>query len=207
MAKCPWVVRPRHDVPTFKGRRDIAFLGGFRHNPNLEAVRFFVSEVMPSLRECLKDFKFRVYGSAIPTELYELEAGDVVIEGYVETVDEVFNQCRVFVAPLLSGAGIKGKVLEALACGVPSVLSPLAAEGTGIRDGYEAFIAAKPNEWVSKIKRLYTEPKLWGRMSVASLDLVGEQHSFDRGRTMLADGLMNSSIVCLSGMYSRSQPS
>src|SRR5260221_14224791 len=102
-------------------------------------MRFFVRDVMPLLRTALPDVGLRIYGSCPPPELYDLEADDIRIEGHVANLGEVFDTCRVFVAPLLAGAGIKGKVLDALSYGVPCVVSPIAAEGTGIRDGSEAI--------------------------------------------------------------------
>lgn len=205
VAKCPWVVEPKSRVPPFSDRRDIAFLGGFRHPPNLEAVTFFVRDVMPLLRTALPGVRFRVYGSAAPTALYDLAADDVVIEGFVENLADLFDTCRIFVAPLLSGAGIKGKVLDALAYGVPSVLSPVAAEATGIRDGLEAVIAREPDDWVAAITRLYEDPEVWTAMSGAALAFVRDFYSFEAGRKAMQAALSELDLVPLEGMYARGQ--
>lgn len=181
MFLCPWVVEYKGHVKGFVERSDIAFLGGYRHKPNVEAVQFFVKSVMPQLRERIPGIKFRIYGSSVPPEVESLACDDVVIEGFVETLDEVFESCRVFVAPLLSGAGIKGKVLDAMSYAVPSVLSPIAAEGTGVADGSTAFIASEPNAWVDAIEQLYTRQDCWENCASQIEGLVRRNYSFAGG--------------------------
>ncbi|OYV66644.1 MAG: glycosyl transferase family 2, partial [Deltaproteobacteria bacterium 21-66-5] len=142
--RCPWVVEPAPNVAPFEGRSGVAFLGNFRHPPNEEGMVYFLKEIMPGLRERLPGVKLHIFGSNMTDRLREMATEDVVIEGFVERVEEVYDRCRVFVAPLLSGAGIKGKVIGALAAGTPSVVSPLAAEGVGVSAGVEAIVAESP---------------------------------------------------------------
>ena len=87
--------------------------------------------------------------------------------------------------PLLSGAGIKGKVLGALAHGIPCVLSPAAAEGVGLRHGFDCMIVEKPEEWAGAIRRLYDDEAFWTTLSDNGRQLIAEQYSFDRGRVLM----------------------
>jgi glycosyltransferase involved in cell wall biosynthesis len=185
----PWVIDPRPLKAPFGKRRDIAFLGGFSHTPNIAAVRFFADEVMPLLRVALPGIRFLVYGSAVPPEVEALASDDVIIKGYVKDVSEVFDSCRVFVAPLLSGAGMKGKVLDCIAAGIPSVLSPIAAEGIGLRDGFDTIIAVKPEEWVQGIMKLYNGEAAWNTMSKHLLELAANRFSFETGVANLREAL------------------
>lgn len=185
----PWVIDPRPLKAPFGKRRDIAFLGGFSHTPNIAAVRFFADEVMPLLRVALPGIRFLVYGSAVPPEVETLASDDVIIKGYVKDVSEVFDSCRVFVAPLLSGAGMKGKVLDCIAAGIPSVLSPIAAEGIGLRDGFDTIIAVKPEEWVQGIMKLYNGEAAWNTMSKHLLELAANRFSFETGVANLREAL------------------
>jgi O-antigen biosynthesis protein len=194
----PWVVEVKEDVPPFEARRDIAFLGAFRHPPNLPAVKFFIMEVMPLLRQQIPGVRFRVYGSDAPEELMALESEDVLIEGYVKDVADVYETCRVFVAPLLAGAGLKGKVIESLAHGTPSVLSPIAAEGTGLRHGLETFVAETPEQWAAMITALYQDPELWQEMSTKARAYARATYSFERGRELMAKAM---EAAGLSGVY------
>jgi len=186
LAKCPWVVEPVAKIRDFAKREGIAFLGGFAHPPNAEAVEFFVSDVMPELRKAMPGVKFHVYGAQIPPKIADLACEDVVIEGQVDKVATVYDNHRVFVAPLVSGAGIKGKVIGAMAHGIPSVLSQVAAEGTGMRSGHDCLIAESPRDWVKDIAALYRDEALWRKISSGGYELVKEEFSFERGRKLMA---------------------
>ncbi|MCX7720001.1 MAG: glycosyltransferase [Dictyoglomus thermophilum] len=182
VAKWPWVVYPKNIKKPFEERRDITFLGNYRHFPNISAVKFFIEKVMPKLRKELPEVRFLIYGSHLPEEFKDFESEDIILKGYVKDLREVFENCRVFVTPLVSGAGIKGKVLEALSYGVLSVLSPVAAEGTGIRNALEAFIVEKPEEYVEAIKKLYNNKELWEEMSEKAVKFIQSNYSFEKAR-------------------------
>jgi O-antigen biosynthesis protein len=189
VARCPWVVELPDQVPPFEGRRDIAFLGAFLHYPNVDAVAYFIREVMPLMRKRLPGVALRIYGSNIPEDLLALAAEDIFIGGWVRQVSEVYDSCRVFVAPLLTGAGIKGKVLGALAHGVPCVLSTVAAEGTGVRDGLEALVASSPLQWVECIARLYQDREMWMTQSRTARAYAEREFGFARGQTLMQEAL------------------
>jgi len=191
---CPWVVDVVDNTPDFTKRSDIAFLGGFGHPPNQVAVLFFINQVMPILRHQIPDAKFRIYGSNISEELKKLQAIDVIIEGYIENVADVYDSCRVFVAPLLTGAGIKGKVIDALAHGTPSVLTPIAAEGTPLRHELEVLIAETAQEWADAVTRLYTDQLLWEKVSLAARDFAREHYSFENGRKLMRKALETADV-------------
>ncbi|MCL7945143.1 glycosyltransferase [Marinobacter sp. ATCH36] len=178
---CPWVLDGRGHKTPFEKRAGIGFLGGFKHLPNIEAVEFFVETVMPLLRKQLPGAKFHVYGSGMPENFKKFEADDVILEGFVENLDEVFETHRVIVAPLLSGAGIKGKVLEGMSSGVPQVLSPVAAEATGLTHGVSAMIVEEPQAWVDAIKELYENEERWQQISENALALARNNFSLSNG--------------------------
>lgn len=178
---CPWVLEDVQSNVPLQDRRGLAFLGGFGHPPNREAMSWFIDRVMPLLRAVRPDIELHVWGSRLPADVEWQERDGVIVEGYAETLGAVFDSCRVFVAPLLSGAGIKGKVLDSMACGVPAVLSPVAAEGTGLTDGVSTVIARTPEEWVSEIIALVDDDGHWQALSDASRDVVGKRYSFARG--------------------------
>jgi len=185
----PWVIDTAPLNAPFAGRRDIAFFGGFRHYPNVNAVKHFVRDVMPLLRARLPGVRFLIYGSNVPPDIEALAAPDIVVKGYVADVAEIFDTCRVFVAPLLTGAGMKGKVLDCLAAGIPSVLSPIAAEGIAIRDGIDAIVARTPEDWVAGIAALYQDEAAWTAMSKAAHDLARRNYSFAAAVTALSEAL------------------
>ncbi len=123
-----------------------------------------------------------IYRSGVDDSIRALETVGILPEGLVDDIAITYNCYRVFVAPLFSGAGIKGKVIGALAYGIPTVLSPVAAEGIGLRHGYDCFIAEMPDDWARAIKRLLQGDALWRAISKAARTYATEQFSFSEGR-------------------------
>jgi hypothetical protein len=182
---CPWVLQPKPAAKPFAQREGIAFLGGYKHTPNREAVAYFFTEIFTPLIAAQPDIKIYLYGSNMPPEFKQYQHPNVKLIGYVENLDEVFLQHRLFIAPLLSGAGIKGKVLESAAYALPSVLSPIAAEGTGLQHNLSTFIAETPAQWVEAIVNLYDNQAQWEQLSQNAASLAREEYSFEKGQHKL----------------------
>jgi glycosyltransferase involved in cell wall biosynthesis len=125
----PMIHAVRADVPPFGPRRNILFIGGFRHPPNEDAVIYFVEEVLPLVRSELPGVQFLIVGSHVPPSILKLASADVIVLGYVQDVEPIFDSCRVSVAPIRYGAGVKGKVTHSLAWGLPAVATPVAEKG------------------------------------------------------------------------------
>ena len=183
VATCPWVLNIPDEVPPLPARHGISFLGSFNHHPNVEGVDWFVREAMPGIAEGAPGLKLSVYGSNMKDEVRALASDNVLVTGYIKDVATAYDMHRIFVAPLLSGAGIKGKVLAALAHGLPSVLSPVAAEGIGLRHEHDCLIARSPADWVEAVLRLERDDALWARLSANGRAFVTEHFS---PRTALA---------------------
>jgi glycosyltransferase involved in cell wall biosynthesis len=179
---CPWVLEDKMLGCSFEDREGIAFLGGYQHKPNIEAVTFFVEQVAPLLLVKAPEIIFSIYGSHLPDFFHDFGLKNIKIIGFVEHLDDLYQQHRVFVAPLLSGAGIKGKVLEALAYGLPTVLSSIAAEGIGLSHNLTTLQAETPEQWCDEIIRLYNDKKLWLRISQNQKVLAQDQYSFSAGK-------------------------
>ena len=185
IVKCPWVVdRPKH-VPGLAKRRGLSFLGSFRHHPNTEGIKWFAKDVMPLLDQQGAAPKLTIYGSGMSDDIRALATDLIIPHGFIENASDAFHSHRIFVAPLLSGAGIKGKVISALAHGIPTVLTPVAAEGIGLRSELDCIIAQTPEEWRKAIAALSADDALWQRLSTNGREYVADAFSFDRGRTQM----------------------
>jgi len=147
----------------FAGRDHLLFVGNFRHRPNSDGVRFFIGEILPAVRESLPRVELLLVGDNAPPEFASFEG--VRLLGYVPDVDPLFARARVFVAPVRFGAGIKGKIGEALAYAVPVVTTTVGAEGMFLRDGEEVLIADAPHDFAAAVVRLYSDAGLWQRLS------------------------------------------
>jgi GT2 family glycosyltransferase len=149
----------------FFNRRDIVFVGGYRHPPNCDAVKYFLKEIMPILRERLPGIRFYVVGSNPTKEIKSLASEDVIITDFVEELTPLLNKMRISVAPLRYGAGIKGKIGTAMAVGLPVVATSLAAEGMSLSDGENILIADGAEAFADAITKVYLDEALWEHIS------------------------------------------
>ncbi|HVT31933.1 MAG TPA: glycosyltransferase [Rhodanobacteraceae bacterium] len=166
----------------FGGRRDLVFVGGFQHPPNADAVTWFVREVFPLVRAKLPDVGFHVIGSKVPASITALADEHVVVHGYVEDIAPYMDGCRVSVAPLRYGAGVKGKVNMAMSYGLPVVATPVAVEGMHVVDGEDVLVAANPSAFAEAVVRACSDETLWNRLSANGLANVQRHFSFDAAR-------------------------
>lgn len=186
----PWVITRRADaLADFAARTGIMFLGGFAHPPNADGITWFVTSVMPLLRGLLPGVTLHVYGHAIPEAVAALAAGDVRIEGHAPDLAPVFARHRVAIAPLRFGAGFKGKLAESLAHGVPTVATPMAAEGSGLEDGEHLIIAETEAAFAAAIAQVYQTRAVWERLVAQGQRHVDAAFSPAQGRARLAEAL------------------
>jgi GT2 family glycosyltransferase/glycosyltransferase involved in cell wall biosynthesis len=193
-------IHPRRErgLP-FEEREHILFVGNFRHRPNADAVHFYAREVLPRVRESLPNVELLLVGDNAPKEFAEYEGAGVRVLGYVPDIEPVFERARVSVAPLRFGAGINGKIGEALAHGLPVVTTNIGAAGIGLRDGEEALIADSPEELAAVTVRLYTDAALWRRLSDKGYEHV-ERHFSPR----VVRKVVNDSVRGLLGHFEES---
>lgn len=165
-------VPERLDVPGFAERRDMVFVGTYQHPPNEDAVVYFVSEIWPLISARLPGARFLIAGSSLTPTVQALAGNGVEVLGFVDELDTLLARCRLTVAPVRFGAGLKGKLISAFLAGVPSVATPIAAEGFGLTDGTELLIADTPEAFAKAVIRLYEDRTLWEHISQAGFDFM-----------------------------------
>jgi glycosyltransferase involved in cell wall biosynthesis len=151
-----------HDrASSFETRSDLLFVGNMAHTPNADAIHYFVREIYPRIREALPDVKVKIIGDDPAGDLSGYDSPEVSVLGYVPVIESFLKQCRVFVAPLRFGAGIKGKIGEAMSYGLPVVTTSIGAEGFGLTHGVDVMIADEPSAFADAVVHLYTSKELW----------------------------------------------
>lgn len=170
------------DAPGFTARSGLLFVGGFHHPPNTDAVLWFVREVMPLLRAHLPGVPLHVVGADPPAPIRALAAADVRIHGHVPDLAPLLRQARVSIAPLRFGAGVKGKVNQAMAHGLPVVATAIAAEGMHLHDGIDVLLADDAAAFADAVIHLYTDPARWQRLADGGRDNVRLHFSADAAR-------------------------
>ncbi|WP_323990747.1 glycosyltransferase [Nguyenibacter sp. L1] len=181
---------PESDPPDVTGRKNLFFIGGFWHKPNGDGVHWFVREVWPLIRETLPDVRFTIAGSNMDNDILALgQVPGIDVAGYVPDVQPYLDSHRIFVAPLRYGAGMKGKVGQSLAGGLPVVATTVGAEGMGLEDGVNILIADDPAAFADAVIRLYRDDVQWTRLSAAGRDHILNTLSRDVVRKILQDAL------------------
>jgi FkbM family methyltransferase len=190
-APCNVEVVPNiHDVlpedPPLHRRRHMCFLGAFRIGHNLDAVIWFVKQVYPRIVEKAPAVEFHILGHGNESFRETFEAyPNVKVIGYVENAEQAVAQYRLFICPMIYGAGMKGKLGTAAAAGTPFVTTTIGAEGFDFIDGQHCFIAADPAEFADECLRLLQDDAIWARFHTNSRDLLSRRFSVEAvGRTI-----------------------
>ena len=169
--------------PDGREPRTLLFLGSFRHLPNQEALNWFAGQVFPKVRAAEPGVRLIVIGSDPPPRHSLPDDGAIELTGFVEDVREPLARYAIFVCPILSGSGVRVKLLEAFAAGIPVVSTRLGAEGLTQKDGDICALADDPGEFAQKILELLANPQRAQEMACRARAEVTE-HRDMRGMTV-----------------------
>ena len=176
---------PAPGARPFSARSGLVFIGGFRFAPNVDAMVWFASEILPLLRANGTGIRTTVIGSDVPEELRRFAADDFKIAGYVPDIAPLYDKARIAIAPLRFGAGVKGKVNTAMQYGVPVVATPCAVEGMHLVAGEDMLTAGTPQAFADAIARLHSDEALWAKLRQGGLNNIERWFSRARARQVL----------------------
>ena len=179
----------------FDARRDLLFIGGFDHPPNTDAVRWFLAAIWPRLRARLPGVQLHLIGSTDAARQAEFGVDGVLGHGRVPDLEPWLDACRVSLAPLRFGAGVKGKINSAMASGLPVVATAVAAEAMHLVDGCDVLLADTPAAFAQAVERAYTDAALWQRLSDGALANVAAHFSPELAREALRRALAGASAA------------
>lgn len=174
----------------FTKRKDILFVGGFNHKPNIDAVLWFADSVFPVLLEQYPEMIWYIVGSNPPAEIRRLANANIVVEGFVsdQKLEKRYRQCRIVVVPLRYGAGLKGKIVEAAYFQIPVVTTDIGGEGFDATVG--SFVVENDaGKMAELIGRLYMDYELLKQMSDMGSALIQKYFMFDRAKAILAEDM------------------
>ena len=172
-------------IPAFTDRSDLLFIGAFPFHPNPDAMEYYYNEIRPLLAGNLPGVKTTVVGSSPPQWLLDRNGPDFQVTGFVPDLRPYLEKCRLTIAPLRFGAGVKGKVILSMSYGVPVVASSIAAEGILAVEGQDIMVADNPHNFSEKIATLYQDETLWQTISENGRDIVREHFSKENARNAL----------------------
>ena len=163
-----------------RSSRNILSIGTMYWPPNVDAMLYFHREILPIIRERFPDCTLTIAGQGPAKAVTSLAADSAVkVTGYVEDVREIARNCGVFVVPLRSGSGVRVKILNALAMGLPVVSTSIGAEGLDVKDRQHLLIADSPQEFAEAVSKLFQDSELACRLGRNGRRLACEKYSWD----------------------------
>jgi O-antigen biosynthesis protein len=146
--------------PGWASRNGVVFVGNYAHAPNTDAVQWLRDAIMPLVWERLPELTLTLAGADPTRAVRALAGGKVRVTGYARDIAAILAESRVFVAPLRFGAGVKGKIVHALAHGIPVVTTPVGAEGI-FRNDEGGAVAGTAEDLAALIVRVHEDRTLW----------------------------------------------
>ena len=173
----------------FDNRRGLLFVGALKdeHSPNVDSLLWFACNVLPLIEREMPGVDLNVAGQTAAPSLLSIDRPNIHMKGRLETLEGLYRDCRVFIAPTRFAAGIPHKVHEAAAHGIPAVVTPLLARQLGWRHDQEVLVGEEPEEFAEQCLRLYREADLWERLSQAAREAVARDCSEERFRETLRE--------------------
>ncbi len=162
-----------HKLPAFEEREHFLSIGNFLHKPNWDAVRYLKENIWPLIREQLPNAEIHIYGayaSSKVKQLHKVKDG-FLIKGRAQDAKFVLKKARVLLAPVRFGAGLKGKLAEAMQCGIPSVTTLIGAEGMHIKKEWSGTIKDNAEDFAESAVSLYQNRQKWKRAQQTGFEL------------------------------------
>lgn len=167
------------EFPSFEERKNFIFIGNFLHEPNWNAVQYLKETIWPLLRKELPDAELHIYGAYPSQKVTQLHQPKekFFIKGRANDANEVVRKARIVLASLRFGAGIKGKLIEAMQCGTPSITTTIGAESMQGEFSWNGFVTDDVSEFVNKAKQLYQNENLWKTAQQNGISIINKRYS------------------------------
>ncbi|MBD9478484.1 glycosyltransferase family 4 protein [Pseudoxanthomonas sp. PXM02] len=178
------VISNVHLLPAATHRRPpgarLVFVGGAQHPPNLDGVRWLLADILPLILHRRPDCELHLVGRGLDAAAHGLTVPpSVVFHGQLDDVSALFETCRVGLAPLRFGAGVKGKVNHYMAFGVPTVATPSAVDGMHLQHGRDVLVAGDASGFADAVQRLLDDETLWALLSQHGRENVRRHFSIE----------------------------
>lgn len=164
----------------FENRKDFICIGNGKHTPNIDAFRWLKTEIWPLIRKQLPNVNLTIYGAYLPgsiLQLHQPKEGFLVM-GRAENAKAVVGQARVCLVPLRFGAGIKGKLVDAMLCGTPNVTTEIGIEGMHSNLPWSGKVGIDAKTLANHAVALYKNKEEWKKCQANGVTIIN--HLFDR---------------------------
>ena len=194
----PFLAKPitqkiQNDYPSFESRKDFICIGNGKHAPNVDAFLWLKNEIWPLISRQLPTAKLHIYGSYLPQQILEMHKPNegFFVDGFTENLEKTFSNARINLAPLRYGAGLKGKLLDAMIYGTPSITTAIGMEGYSGALSFNGLIGNTAEEIAEKAVALYTDEALFIHAQKNGYDLINKGFNAKKWSTNLLDAIYN----------------
>ncbi|SNR36018.1 Glycosyltransferase involved in cell wall bisynthesis [Lutibacter flavus] len=165
--------------PNFKNRQHFISIGNFKHEPNWNAVLYLKNHIWPKIHKDLPNSQLHIYGAYCTDKVLQLHNVNdgFLIKGWTDNLEKVFTNSKICLAPIQFGAGLKGKLINAMEFGTPSVTTSIGAESMSGNLKWNGFICDDPNEFALKAVELYKNEKIWENSQVKGIEIINKCYS------------------------------
>lgn len=176
-----------HKCKSFEERKNIVFIGNFYHEPNWNAVLYLKEKIWPLLSKLNSLVELHVYGAYSSQKVMNLNNPKerFYCLGRAESSEEVISNARILLAPLRFGAGLKGKLIEAMVCGTPSVTTSIGAEGMNGFLDWPGIISNNPEEIANLTQKLYEDKEFWVTSQEYGFEIVNDRFNEEEFKRLL----------------------
>lgn len=161
-------------------KKSILYIGHFKNYPNIDAVLYFLEEIFPEVLSRIRNTNFIIVGSGMNEKLLNLKRAKVKVIGEVEDVRKYLRKASVFVAPVRLGLGIKVKILEAMACGLPVVATRDAAKGMKCTPGRDILVGKNSRDFAQKVIELLSNNRKRRAIALTARKLIEREYNWDK---------------------------
>ncbi|WP_034886218.1 glycosyltransferase [Gillisia sp. JM1] len=168
-------------LPSFEERQHFVSIGNFKHKPNVDAVKYLKKDIWPLIRKELPNEELHVYGAYPTASVLQLNnpKENFYVKGWVKDAEVIVKSAKVSLAALRFGAGLKGKLTEAMQCGTPAVTTSVGAEGMQGGLAWNGFIENDPKLFAEAAIKLYTTKALWQESQLNGYQLINKLYNKD----------------------------
>jgi len=180
------IIEADEEGAPFEQREGLLFVGGMLHPPNRDAVQWLAADVYPAIKRLLPDVELHLVG-VMTDEMRALseQVEGVRVHGHVAHIEPFVSRCRIALAPLRFGAGVKGKINLSMAYGQPVVATSCAVEGMYLQSGQNVLVADDAQSFAAEVARLYEDASLWHALAEAGRTNVRTHFSPGAARRVL----------------------
>jgi glycosyltransferase involved in cell wall biosynthesis len=186
-------------LPDFEERHHFVTIGNFLHEPNYNAVLYLKETIWPLIRKQLSKAELHIYGAYVSQKVNQLhnEKEGFLIKGFADDVNEVMLKAKVCLAPIRFGAGLKGKLVDAMKNGTPSIMTTIASEGMFGDLKSNGFIDNDPQEFANNAVKLYQDEIIWNKKQKNGFEVINKRFNKSSIQTKFLEQI-NSAIQHLN---------